>query len=74
MRCDLCFGQIFKENVMVIALSPSPDSAAGALVSMEPLHLHHPWLKRLPILMREASAYANHFKSLVNNDDIDHHT
>ena len=54
--------------------SLSPDNDAGALVSMEPLHLHHPWLKRLPLLLREVSAYANHFESFDNNDDIDHHT
>ena len=30
---------------MLITLSPSPDSDAGALVSMEPLHLHHPFRK-----------------------------
>ena len=66
-----CFGQMFRENVMLITLSPSPDSDAGAL-SMEPLYLHHPWLKHLPLLLGEASAYANHFKSLDNNDDIDH--
>ena len=68
-----CFGQMFRENVMLITLSPSPDSDAGAL-SMEHLQLHYPWLKRLPLLLGEVSAYANHFESLDHIENIDDHT
>ena len=67
-----CFGQMFRENVMLITLSPSPDSDAGAL-SMH-LHLHYPWLKRLSLLLGEASAYANHFESLDSIENIYDHT